>query len=65
MAGFRFVIASTATVQSIMQHNDKELNQKLQEKTKQFVNEQVQEKRKSTKVIIESSDSRNDKKWPT
>ena len=36
MAGFRYVIASTLTVQVIMKHNSKQLNEKLKQKTEQF-----------------------------
>ena len=42
MAGFRYVIASTLTVQCIMKHNNEVMDQKLKIKTELFVKKQVE-----------------------
>ena len=36
MAGFRYIVASTNTVQTIMRENNKKLDQKMREKTRKL-----------------------------
>ena len=57
MAGFRYVIASTLTVQCIMKHNNQVLDKKLKQKTEAFVKKQVESRQKKKKSEKEFSDT--------
>ena len=52
ISGFRYVIASTMTVQVIMKHNNKALDEKLKRKTEKFQKLQAEE---NIKQLIEKS----------
>jgi len=46
MSGFRYIIASTATVQQIMKTNNEIMESKLQKRTREFQEHQVKLKGK-------------------
>jgi len=68
MSGFRYIIASTITVQTIIQNNNEKMQEKMRLKTKHFVAEQTklqgkgaqekekkdQERKKKIKEFIEN-----------
>ena len=51
MSGFRYVIASTLTVQTIMKHNRAGLDKSLLDRTKKFQEIQIQDNKFREKVI--------------
>lgn len=60
MAGFRYVIASTLTVQVIMKHNSQEQNEKLKQRTVEFQKKQI-EKYGIEKLVNKSKVEENKK----
>ena len=51
MAGFRYLLASTLTVQNIMKDNSKILEQKIKERTKKMLDKNVSQTRQSITKI--------------
>ena len=47
MAGLRYLLASTVTVQAIMKDNNKRLEEQIQKKTQRMLQSQLTQKKKS------------------
>ena len=51
MSGFRYIIASTITVQTIMKNNNQIMDDKLKERTKTFQHHEVVKKKGDSKSL--------------